>query len=204
MAYSDFTLSKALKTFRLENKLFDFTSEIEASEIRPNLKTRLSHSTELALMNNTEKARSEFIIAPLLAEMFIQTEQIFSFFSGVEFSVDIDMGLYGDFDFIISQSPVQDFIEAPVIFVIEACNTDVMGELGSCIAAMVGAREFNFTKQKEVPAIFGAVTSGDIWRFLKLEGWSLYIDKKTYYINQSDKILGILLHIMKTNSKVTV
>jgi hypothetical protein len=38
------------------------------------------------------------------------------------------------------------------------------------------------------------VTTGDIWKFLKLQGTNIFIDLNNYYIKESDKILGILCH----------
>ncbi|OKH59029.1 hypothetical protein NIES2130_10745 [Scytonema sp. HK-05] len=40
--------------------------------------------------------------------------------------------------------------------------------------------------------IYGAVTTGDIWKFLKLEGCDVFIDLNNYYIKEINKILGIL------------
>jgi len=42
------------------------------------------------------------------------------------------------------------------------------------------------------------VTTGSIWRFLKLEGNVLSIDLPEYYFDQVGKILGILLAIETT------
>jgi hypothetical protein len=36
------------------------------------------------------------------------------------------------------------------------------------------------------------VTTGEIWKFLMLEGQSVQIDLLEYFLNQVDKILGIL------------
>ena len=52
---------------------------------------------------------------------------------------------------------------------------------------------FNQRANKEVRTIYGAVTTGTNWKFLKLEGKRVSIDKTEYFINQPDKILGILM-----------
>ena len=69
---------------------------------------------------------------------------------------------------------------------------DIIGELGQCIAAMVGAQRFNQQEQNSLETIYGAVTSGTAWRFLKLEQTTAFVDRVEYYINQVGKILGIL------------
>jgi hypothetical protein len=41
------------------------------------------------------------------------------------------------------------------------------------------------------------MTSGTVWRFLKLEGKALDIDAAEYYIKDAGKILGILSSLLK-------
>jgi hypothetical protein len=43
--------------------------------------------------------------------------------------------------------------------------------------------------------VYGAVTTGTIWRFLKLEDIIVSIDQREYYINQVKTILAALLHL---------
>lgn len=66
MAYSDFKLKELVKQFDLtlnENQnLFADISEVDSSEI---LKVALKENAALAVDINTEKARSELIIAPI-------------------------------------------------------------------------------------------------------------------------------------------
>ena len=58
---------------------------------------------------------------------------------------------------------------------------------------MISAQFFNKNTQEEVKTNYGVVTSGTNWRFLMLEGVIAYIHLVEYYINDVDKILGILL-----------
>jgi hypothetical protein len=51
---------------------------------------------------------------------------------------------------------------------------------------------FNQQEGNDIKTIYGAVTTGDIWRFLKLEDSDVFIDLSNYYIKDVDKILGIL------------
>lgn len=79
--------------------------------------------------------------------------------------------------------------------VVEAKREDIPGGLGQCVAVMVGAREFNQREGLPDTAIHGVVTTGSIWRFLRLEGNLVTIDHPEYYFHQLGKILGILLAI---------
>ena len=62
---------------------------------------------------------------------------------------------------------------------------------------MVGASLFNQRKGQSIPAIFGCVTTGEIWQFLKLENQTVVIDSRSYLLFDAlEKILGILQTIL--------
>lgn len=195
MAYSDFTLAKVRETFGLtieeSRPLFRNIPEVQPSE---RLLTDLEENKPLAIAINSEKARSEFLIAPILTEARRQTAHPMSLFSGVEFNVDPEQGLKGFCDYILSRSSEQYYITAPVVIIIEAKNENIIAGLGQCIAAMVAAQIFNQRAEQAVGVIYGAVTTGTNWRFITLSKNQVSIDLDEYYINQLDKILGILLH----------
>jgi hypothetical protein len=70
MAYSDFTLSKFKKSFSIRiDEETDLCADIEPLQASDKLKNSLEETTELALAINTEKARSEMIITPILLEV---------------------------------------------------------------------------------------------------------------------------------------
>ncbi|MBD2499649.1 hypothetical protein [Anabaena azotica] len=194
MAYSDFNLAKVKNDFGLaldeSRNLFVDTQPVLPSAT---LKTLLIDYIPLATSISTEKARSEFLIAPILAEVRRLLNNQVSLFSGNEFNVDAQRGLQGFCDYIISGSKEQLYITAPVTIIFEAKKEDIIGGLGQCVAAMVAAQLFNQSKNHEVERVYGAVTTGTNWKFLFLEGTIVYIDEIEYYIKEVDKILGILL-----------
>ncbi|HAZ47548.1 MAG TPA: hypothetical protein DCZ55_24605 [Cyanobacteria bacterium UBA11371] len=194
MAYSDFNLSKFKKTFNLQiDEEADLFAPVEAMQPSETLKATLAETLELGLAINTEKARSELIITPLLLEVRRKANFPLSLFSGVEFNVDSTKGLNGYCDFILSRSKEQLTINAPVVIVVEAKNENITGGLGQCAATMLAAQLFNQQEGSEIKTIYGSVTTGDIWKFLKLEESEVSIDLNNYYIKELDKILGILL-----------
>ena len=167
-------------------------SQIESVDPSAHLATTLARNVPLAITINTEKAKSELIIADILVELREQLERRISLFSGIDFSIDDENGLTGVCDFLVSLSPVQSFLEAPVIILVKAKKDDLTVGLGQCVAEMLAAQRFNTEKGNNIPYIYGATTSGTDWRFLKLEGRRLHIDMVIYPIAQCDKILGIL------------
>lgn len=193
MAYSDFTLSKFKKSFNIRiDEETDLFAQVEPTEVSDKLSNSLAETTELALAINTEKARSEMIITPILLEVRRKANYQISLFSGSDFNVDAEKGLNGYCDFVISQSKEQLTINAPVMIIVEAKNENIKGGLGQCAAAMLAAQLFNEQEGNEIKTIYGAVTTGDIWKFLKLSGADVFIDLKNYYIKEINKILGIL------------
>ena len=193
MAYSNFTLETVRKTFQLETvQSIGIFFDIEPVSPRDHFISDLAKKVSVASSVNTEKARSELIVADVLFELLEYFNQRISFFSGTEFNVDPEAGLTGVCDFLISRSPDQLSLEAPVIILVEAKKEDLTAGLGQCIAEMIAAQRFNTEKGNDIPCVYGTTTSGTEWRFLKLEGQKLYIDMAVYQITQCNKILGIL------------
>ena len=204
MAYSEFTLSKVKQQFNLTTfekvDIFASIPELEESQW---LKETLQYYLPLVRGSNSEKARSELIITPILVELKRQFSEEISLFSGIDFTVDETKGLNGICDFIISNSPEMLLINAPVITIVEAKKENINAGLGQCIAEMVAAQIFNKQSGSDIKDIYGVVTTGTNWQFLKLEGQVIKIDLTEYFISDVRKILGILASsISGENNKI--
>lgn len=196
MAYNDFQLPELKRRFNLileeDADLFDAAPEVPVSDW---LQETLRETLPVALAINTEKVRSELIIAPILVELRRQTGRTISFFSGVDFTVDPSEGLNGVCDFIVSLSSEQLFVSAPALIIFEAKNEDIKGGFSQCIAAIIAAQRFNEREGNALPLIHGAVTTGTNWRFLQLDQNVVRIDRREYYVDNLQKLLGILMTI---------
>jgi hypothetical protein len=62
---------------------------------------------------------------------------------------------------------------------------------------MYAARIYNEKENNRLPCIYGAVTTGDEWKFLKLIKDSAYIDIQSYYMSDIKKIIGILVNMIE-------
>jgi len=201
MPYSSFTLKKVQKQFAVEIiEKINLFSSLESREISNHLKETLLDNISLAVAINTEKARSELIIAPILIEIRKMFNKQISFFSGIELNVDKERDLTGFCDFIISQSPEQLFLNSPVIMIVEAKNENIINGLGQCAAEMIASRIFNEQEGTTLSKIYGVVTSGNMWKFLKLEDNKIYIDLDDYFIKETSKIVGILCSMIENNA----
>jgi hypothetical protein len=193
MSYSQFTLATVKKTFHLiTSEEVDIFADVSTLKCSDYLTETLQYNIPLALASNTEKARSEMIITPILIEARKQLNAGFNLFSGVEFDVEPDQGLTGYCDFILSRSPEKLFVAAPVVMLVEAKNENINNGLGQCVAEMFAAQLFNQREQNPITTIYGVVTTGTNWKFLKLTGYQVEIDLKEYYISEIDQIVGIL------------
>jgi hypothetical protein len=206
MSYKDFTLSKLSKAFdlQIQGNLDVFSSFKQPVQLEDFFRQYLEYNVSLALAINTEKARSEMIIAPILIELKRLLADRISLFSGTEFNVDSDRGLNGFCDFLISFSEQQLYISSPVLIIFEAKNENIKEGLGQCIAAMIAARVFNQKEGNAIEQIYGAVTTGNQWKFIKLENDIAYVDSQDYYIDRLDDIMGILARMTASREFATV
>ncbi len=193
MPYSDFTIAELKRRFQLTiGESADlFGGEAEA-DLPVGLAETLARYLPLAMNVNTEKARSELVISPVLVEFKLMHRDRISLFSGIDFNVDEAVGLKGRCDFILARSPEQLALDSPVCVLVEAKNEDIVAGIPQCLAEMVAAQRFNERAGTPLAAIYGAVTTGMIWRFLKLEGTSARVDAVEYPIQNPRKIFGIL------------
>jgi len=191
MAYSDFDIKRVVTDFDLELiEEQDIFGHIPEGTLSETLAQNLRQNLPLALAMNTEKARSEL----LLINIFLELKAVLhiSFFSGAKFDVDKDQGLTGFCDFLVAKTSEQLYIKAPVIAVVEAKNDNIPGGYGQCLAEMVALQLYNAREACPLPTVYGAVTTGENWKFLKLQDKVASIDIESYYLKQPQKIIGIL------------
>jgi hypothetical protein len=163
-------LPTAVATFPKDNILESILSEAPASFL------------------GSEKARSEFIVTPILQALSRQNKGRFTIFSGYEFNIDKSKELNGFCDFILS-TPTRNnlMLEAPAFFVVETKKTDIDDNaIAQCAAELYAAQIYNQQNGKPQQTVYGAVTSGYIWTFLKLEALDLTIDPHPRYLSFTD------------------
>jgi hypothetical protein len=161
------------------------------------LKVTLEKNMDLPL--SSEKAKCELIIGPILTELVEQNNKHITYFSGYNFNVDKLQGLTGRCDFIISRRPRAPRIEAPIFSIVEAKNDNLDIGIPQCVAEMYAAWLFNKKRGEDVKTIYGAVTFGLAWQFLKLEDKLAHLDPTIYYISDLPHILGALQAMIVKN-----
>ncbi|MDJ0675267.1 MAG: hypothetical protein QNJ36_07820 [Calothrix sp. MO_167.B42] len=63
---------------------------------------------------------------------------------------------------------------------------------------MVAAQLFNQRKQNQVPCIYGVITTGSNWKFLRLIENRVEIEATEHFIGDLDGLLGILSNMIET------
>jgi hypothetical protein len=197
LSYNMMSISYVIDTFHLTFKrahLFDKVTPVTPSDW---LAALLKRSMELML--TSEKARSEFIVAPILLNLR-ELNRAISIYSGVTFDVEPQQGLKGVCDFILSKTEPFPVVKAPVLMMVEAKKNDIDEGLGQCTAEMVAAQIFNQRQGNPIASVYGCITTGELWQFLKLSGSDLILDETRIYIEHVDLILGTLNAIIESKS----
>ncbi len=198
MPYSKFTIAKLEKELSVKITRDDFFKNKKVNQTDW-LKQALKLSQSLSL--NSEKAKSEFLITPILIDIRNINKNSFDIFSGENLDVDIDRDLNGECDFILTKSQSALTIHSPIFGLVEAKKADITSNsIAQCIAQMIGAYIFNEQEENSIKTIFGCVTTGEIWQFMKLEylneKYIITIENRKYYIDNTDSILGVLQQVI--------
>ena len=189
-SYSKFTYDdiNALGVHIVQRRLFNG----EVIDLEPSAWLKQSLEFNLRRPMGTEKAKSELIITPILNEMVIRNDERITFFSGYNFDVDKKQGLKGHVDFMLSHESQLPYIEAPTFCIVEAKNDNLDIGIPQCIAEMYAAQLFNHRRARTQEVIYGTVTSGMAWQFMKLTGNNIVLDSEIYYLSQLPHLIGIL------------
>ena len=186
---SDFTLTKLRRMFGLTQQRLTLFADIPCVEGTPWLTETLRKGRQLIV--DTEKARSELIVTPILLTIRELQQNRFAIYSGETFDVEPEKGLNGECDFILTDTPPLQELQAPVMMIVEAKKNDIESGFGQCAAQLLAAQIFNQRDQVSVESLFGCVTTGEAWHFLKLAQKVIVIDQERYYLDQLPAILGI-------------
>jgi hypothetical protein len=190
MSYGEFSLEAVERQLGVTTQEADLFPTLASAPVPDWLPGWLARGTRLALIS--EKARSEFIVVPILLAARELSGDSFAIFSGQRLDVDPDLGLVGECDFILALGPALPPLHAPLMTVVEAKKNDIEIGLGQCIAQMVAAHKFNAQAGRASSPLYGCVTTGETWQFLRLADQAALLNQDRYYLDNVGKILGAL------------
>lgn len=196
MSYSDYQnlreLSKSLAITYQQTDLFPIIQLVEPTPF-------LLHTLAIAKSlpsTFSEKARSENLITPILFEVYEHTQHRITIFSGC--ALNINEQLSGVCDYIIADKSQLLALESPIVCIVEAKHRSIEEGLAQAGAEMIAAQLFNQHEQNEIETIYGVVTNGIDWKFLKLSKSILYIDENIYFSSGENlkMLLGVFARIL--------
>jgi hypothetical protein len=190
MAYADFTLDTVEPALRLSIRPGELSQDLGALPVPAWLAESLERGKKRAALVS-EKARSEFIVVPILLAAGELISEDLTIFSGQRLDIDPVQGLVGECDFILSLTPPVPRLKAPLVTILEAKKGDIEAGLGPCIAQAFAARIFNERAGLSDRPVFGCVTSGNDWQFFRLDGPEVILDRKIWYLDQVGGILAM-------------
>ena len=191
MAYTDFTLESAEQRLGLTVVLADLFPGLAPLPVPTWLEESLARGRAVAALVS-EKARSEFIVTPVLTATrdFVLGE--LAIFSGQRLDVDAGRGLVGECDYILARTAPVPRLHGPLLLVMEAKRGDIEIGLGQCVAQMVAAAIFNERAGLPVRLMYGVLTTGEDWQFLRLDGTYLAMHTRRLYLNSLGEVLAAL------------
>ena len=195
MAYRDFKIEDLEQKFgivEIGTKIFD---PKKVKRVEPSAKLLMDLEDAAIITLSTEKAVSERLVAPILAEIGKRNDFI-QIFSGEIIVGDKKQGLNGEIDFVIARRPWTLKPKNPLFCVTESKLGLVDNGVGQATAQMLGVRFFNQKRGYQDVPIHGVVTDGKSWRFLKLENNDLLIDRTDYSTSDLSLVLGVLQEIV--------
>lgn len=197
-SYSKFTYED-LNALGLKTQVVDLFAGKTIADIKPGagLRQSLDEGQEFSL--DTEKARSEFIIAPVLRELYRNNKTVFSVYSGFSFDVDKEKGLQGFCDFLLAKMPYNVIPDNPVVAVVEAkLNDPLNAAIPQCASEMYAASLWNSKRGQTVLPVYGCITTGEKWLFLRHIPKSaiVEVDRRSYLLEPLERLLGVWQHII--------
>jgi hypothetical protein len=197
MAYSALTFKDLTDKLGLELQGTHLFSAIKPIQPSSWLIETLKKSTKLGFIN--EKERSERVISPILTEISELSAYKFIIYSGRSLDIDESRNLNGECDFIFSFGTVIEVLQAPFFSIVEAKKENIDGGTVQCAGQLFAANIFNQQNGKNIKTLYGCTTTGEVWRFMKLENNILYLDEDRYYITQLDLLLAVFHQIVENS-----
>jgi hypothetical protein len=196
MAYRKFKLTELEEKFGIQNRLIRWLDTSNTKRIEPSslLKMVIERATLAPL--STEKAVSERVISPIMTEILELNTETIQLFSGEIINADDGNGLKGAIDFLFNYRPHSPTPEVPIFSITESKIGLLHKAWGQAAAQMLGVFIINQKLNHPLDVVFGSVTDGNSWQFLKLENKIIYIDSRVYTLTELPIILGVFQYFI--------
>ena len=141
----------------------------------------------------SEAALSEFLIAPILKEIWKAYRQTLLLWSHVSLTAGEEFDGFPDYLFT-KRTALGMVREKPYLMVVEAKKDDFDGGWGQCLTALLAAQTI---KGIEEMILYGMVSNGNGWEFGKLQGKSFVRDPRLFTITDLSELFAALNYIFE-------
>jgi hypothetical protein len=154
-----------------------------------NLKFDLEHTVTTI----SEAAVCDFLIAPVLKEIWRAYSDTLLIWSHATIEVDTDLSGIPDYLFT-QRTPLGLVLEKPILIVVKAKKQDFELGWGQALAALVASQRLNATERAELHAI---VSTGNSWEFGKLQDSQFVRDPRSFSISDLSTLFGVLHYVFE-------
>ncbi len=163
-------------------------------QINDYFRTRFERLLKEGIVDNSEYAICENLIAPILSEVWFNYSDRFLLWSHQPLIYDEQLS--GVPDYLVAQrSPLGKVVfDKPFFVAVEAKKDDFTERWGQCAAEMVAVQKINETEKQ---TIFGIVSNGKIGEFGKLSDRSFIKHIKTYRISDLDELFAAINYVFE-------
>lgn len=179
--FSSFTLKEAMQLLGIEVLL---PWVIEASP-RPPSALFLDHLQRLRVFDTARTERAKELLVDAYCQESLPFDYALKLWKSAPLSSD---GLTGVVDYLLT--PYRDYIDTPLLCVMEAKKDDFEHGLAQVLVAMYTCCQLNAAQQIYHP-LYAIVTNGDSWRFYRYEDGQVY-ESEIYVRTGHNTLLGVL------------
>jgi hypothetical protein len=193
MAFGAFrNLEDVVRTYQIVVRQDRFVQPV-ALAIENRFRERLEFLRQNAPISASEEAICEFMIAPILQEVWLSYSDALMIWSHVSLSLDETLTGYPDY-FFSRRSPLGPVRDKPYVLFVEAKKDDFDAAWAQCLAAMLAAQKLNAPAQRTV---FGGVSNGRVWYFSKLEANQMTQDPRAFTIDDLTELFAALNYLFQ-------
>ena len=191
MAYGNYKdIQEVAKKYNVRLSVGSFVQPLPTS-FNEYFQSELADAVQNLDVKMSEASVSEFLITPVLREIWKQHRDTLLLWSHVSLKVGESFDGYPDYLFT-KRSPLGMFRDKPYLLVVEAKKDDFEGGWGQCLAAMIAAQTIN---ENDQITMHGAVSNGEVWQFGKLHDHDFMRDSRSYTISDLTGLFAALNYV---------
>ncbi|MCI0390159.1 MAG: hypothetical protein MOB07_15515 [Acidobacteria bacterium] len=188
MAFGTYkSIQEAAKKHQITVRVEPFI-QLSPISVDERFQQELSYVMQHIDVKMSEASISEFLIAPILKEIWKHYDDSLLIWSHVSLNVGEEFEGFPDYLFT-KRTPLGLVRDKPYLLVVEAKKDDFEGGWGQCLAAMLAAQTINGDEQI---ILQGSVSNGDVWQFGRLQARQFVRDPRSFTVSDLSELFAAL------------